>query len=261
MNYQFHYEALIARGRTRTLLGYKEIHHILPRCMGGTDDKSNLVALTAEEHFVAHLLLVKIFPGVKGLIGAAHLLSRGAGNNKVFGWLRRRSSEANKGNQYGLGRIHSAETRAKISAIHKGKKKSDEHIKKMSEAKRGKPNPSFREVITPEIRAKIAKLLTGRKQSPETIAKRVASLKGRPGPQLGIPRTDEERRKISLSMKGIPKTAETKARMSKAQEGNKHALGLKRGPMSEEHKRKMIESKKRNREARNAELKRLQPQG
>jgi len=41
---------------------YSEKHHIIPRCMGGSDEKSNLVKLTAREHFIAHTLLVKIYP-------------------------------------------------------------------------------------------------------------------------------------------------------------------------------------------------------
>lgn len=32
----------------------------MPKSLGGTDDKNNLVNLTAREHYIAHLLLVKI---------------------------------------------------------------------------------------------------------------------------------------------------------------------------------------------------------
>ena len=32
---------------------YVECHHIVPRCMGGLDVSSNLVYLTAREHFIA----------------------------------------------------------------------------------------------------------------------------------------------------------------------------------------------------------------
>ena len=38
---------------------YYERHHITPKFMGGTDDKENLVLLTAKEHFICHLLLTK----------------------------------------------------------------------------------------------------------------------------------------------------------------------------------------------------------
>lgn len=37
-------------------------HHIIPRCMGGTDDKNNLVELSLREHYLAHKLLKKIHP-------------------------------------------------------------------------------------------------------------------------------------------------------------------------------------------------------
>ena len=40
---------------------YCEIHHILPRCLGGTDDPVNLVKLTYREHYIAHWLLTKIY--------------------------------------------------------------------------------------------------------------------------------------------------------------------------------------------------------
>lgn len=39
---------------------YTEKHHIVPRCLGGSDEKENLVVLSAKEHFICHLLLVKI---------------------------------------------------------------------------------------------------------------------------------------------------------------------------------------------------------
>lgn len=42
---------------------YTENHHILPRSLGGLDDANNLVALTAREHFIAHLLLSKMYTG------------------------------------------------------------------------------------------------------------------------------------------------------------------------------------------------------
>ena len=35
----------------------KHIHHIIPQYLGGTDDPSNLIELTVEEHAEAHRLL------------------------------------------------------------------------------------------------------------------------------------------------------------------------------------------------------------
>lgn len=41
---------------------YYEKHHIIPRCLGGSDDDTNMISLTYREHFLAHLLLTKIYP-------------------------------------------------------------------------------------------------------------------------------------------------------------------------------------------------------
>lgn len=96
MNYKAHYERLIERARTREKpTGYIEIHHVKPRCMGGTDEQENLVPLTPEEHFTAHLLLAKMYPKNVGLIMAARMMcmtSHGR-NNKEYAWVRRRIAE------------------------------------------------------------------------------------------------------------------------------------------------------------------------
>ena len=41
---------------------YSEKHHIIPRSFGGTDDPENLVDLTPREHFICHMLLIKMVP-------------------------------------------------------------------------------------------------------------------------------------------------------------------------------------------------------
>lgn len=92
MNYQIHYDRLIERAKNRVLSGYVEVHHIVPKCMGGNNDKSNLVALTAEEHFVAHQLLHKIYPNVRGLKFALVNMTgnpHGKRSNKLYAWIRR----------------------------------------------------------------------------------------------------------------------------------------------------------------------------
>ena len=59
MNYQKIYDKLIDRRRSdRIKRG--DVHHVTPRSWGGTDESENLVKLTKAEHFLAHLLLVKI---------------------------------------------------------------------------------------------------------------------------------------------------------------------------------------------------------
>lgn len=54
--------------------GNFEIHHILPKCLGGTNDENNLVLLTYEEHVKAHMLLYIIYPEETKLLGAFKLL-------------------------------------------------------------------------------------------------------------------------------------------------------------------------------------------
>jgi len=74
MNYLYHYHSLIERARTRITTGYKESHHIIPKCSGGGNDPANLVDLTAREHYIAHILLAKIHGGT--LWHAVNLMGR-----------------------------------------------------------------------------------------------------------------------------------------------------------------------------------------
>lgn len=174
MNYQLHYDRLIAKARGRSISGYVEKHHVIPRCMGGSDEKENLVQLTAEEHFVAHQLLRKMFPKVRGLAFAMVAMTgnaHGHRNNKVYGWIRRDHIEMMSGAMKELwerpgyrerqqaamdlvrkrpgyreqfsrihrGRVKSEQERANISAARKGMKykpMSDESRQRMSAARK-----------------------------------------------------------------------------------------------------------------------------
>lgn len=155
MDYSAHYNRLIERARLRVLEGYCERHHVLPKCMGGGNEPGNLVDLTPEEHYVAHQLLVKIYPEVKGLALSAALMARKAVGMRLYGWLARHHSESMKGHKRNVGHKCSAETRAKISAAHTGMKRSPEH------------------------RARTGIAGKGRKQTKEHIEKRAAALRGK----------------------------------------------------------------------------------
>jgi hypothetical protein len=100
MDYKKHYNLLMDRSRGRKLEGYVEKHHIVPKCLNGSDDESNLAILTPEEHFLAHQLLVKMYPKCQPLINAAVIMTthhtNSRANNKLFGWLRRKASEYRK---------------------------------------------------------------------------------------------------------------------------------------------------------------------
>lgn len=53
-------ENALAENRKKAAGTYYEKHHIIPKFMGGSNTKENFVLLTAKEHFVAHMLLVKM---------------------------------------------------------------------------------------------------------------------------------------------------------------------------------------------------------
>jgi len=61
MNYIRIYNQIINKAKNRIIqdLQYYENHHIIPKCMGGSNKKDNLVKLTAREHFICHWLLFK----------------------------------------------------------------------------------------------------------------------------------------------------------------------------------------------------------
>ena len=95
MNYLRIYNKLITRAQNTTDTCV-ERHHIVPRCMGGNNKKSNIVKLSPEEHFFAHILLVKIYPETHGLILAVNRMCTGhtgKRNRVMYGWLRRRFIE------------------------------------------------------------------------------------------------------------------------------------------------------------------------
>lgn len=109
MDYQNIYNKLIARALTRNkdVAEYYESHHIVPRCLGGSDDRVNLADLTAREHFIAHLCLVKIHPGNGSLVKAAVMMACGSAQhkrsaNRIYEWLRKKHSVVMKEAQGGI---------------------------------------------------------------------------------------------------------------------------------------------------------------
>lgn len=74
------YYNIIDRAKSRSISSYTEKHHIIPRSMGGTNDSDNLVALTAREHFVCHLLLTRMTTGMdkkKMVLSVFYLTGKG----------------------------------------------------------------------------------------------------------------------------------------------------------------------------------------
>lgn len=54
------YFSLIESRRTMSRDCFTEKHHIIPKCMGGTNDPTNLVSLTPREHYICHRLLCEM---------------------------------------------------------------------------------------------------------------------------------------------------------------------------------------------------------
>ena len=120
MDYIRIYEAFIKdrRAKEPTLTGYTERHHILPRRLGGGDEPDNLIALTAEDHFFAHLLLAKIYGGqmwspVAFMVGGNRKDYRPIISRKAFGWVKRAlaQSKMREGAYQFDSRIHHLEHR------------------------------------------------------------------------------------------------------------------------------------------------------
>ncbi len=64
MDYLKIYNSLIQKRQDTPIVkgeSYSERHHIIPKSMGGTNKKENIVRLTAREHYIAHWLLFRIY--------------------------------------------------------------------------------------------------------------------------------------------------------------------------------------------------------
>jgi hypothetical protein len=161
MNYQKIYENLIQKARNRTSVSeYTELHHIIPKCMNGDNSASNLVRLTAREHFIAHALLYRIHKTSKLAHAWFSMLRTGNGQQRNFTsrqYKKAREAHVNAlKKQVGIknpfyGRKHTDEAKRKISNANIGRKRSEEVIKKWVSDVASVPK-------TPEHRKKIGRL-------------------------------------------------------------------------------------------------------
>lgn len=177
---------LETRGRFECGEEYHERHHIVPRCMDGSDDSENLIDLFAEEHFIAHKFLAEENPDNTKLVHAYAAMAfigndhqeryrltpeEYADARKSFSEMlkqkyrdknahpsygthiseerKRIIGNANRGNKYCVGRKISDETRKKIGDANRNP--SEETRRKMSESQKGKNigqnNPRAKVVI------------------------------------------------------------------------------------------------------------------
>lgn len=188
MNYHTHYSRLIERATGRDLTGYSERHHIVPRCMGGSECPDNLVRLTAREHFVAHQLLVKMHPEVRGLIFAANRMTHSAKGrsfgNRKYAWLRERHAIAMSAQM----KNYYADPTAKVLAGDRQKARlsnDPEYAKRLiaashTEASRVKASVSLRATLaTPAGKAVMCRAAVEKASRPEQRALRSDLLRAR----------------------------------------------------------------------------------
>lgn len=122
MNYKKTYNQIVQRAKNRIIAGYVEKHHIIPRCMGGNDNKENIVKLTSKEHFLSHKLLCEIYPNDTKLKLALCFMTYGKGNSK------QKRTYITSLSEYERARKNFSKS---ISLLTKGVNKSKEHCESM----------------------------------------------------------------------------------------------------------------------------------
>ena len=171
---------------------YYESHHIIPRSLGGTEDKNNKVLLTAREHFIVHKCLPLIYLKEDN-INAYHkmnhalhrfLYSKNSNNYKIssreYERIKQQHSKSISESLKGIERTEEfgknvSEGLKKYYETNKhpweGRQHSEETLEKMSKKQSGKNNPMYGRERTEEERKKISNTMKGHKKSPETIEK------------------------------------------------------------------------------------------
>lgn len=179
MNYSSIYTSLIEKvsSQERVKLkksedGYQyyETHHIVPRAEGGSDTNENLILLTAREHYIAHLLLAKIYGGSQ--IYAYNLMANRTGCSHKYRLFREELADMvgnntksyirTNGHPKGFkGKKHSEESKRMISEAGKGRTQSDNQ-RAQSSIRMKKNNPAK----TDEVKQKLREAWVERRKTP-----------------------------------------------------------------------------------------------
>lgn len=148
---------LNARDNKKDVNNYQELHHIIPKCLNGTDDKSNLIYLYPQEHYYAHKLLALENPQCQGLQFAwwnmCHCRKAGKDNDRIY--------QVNP-DEYAEARVRFSklisEKLSGENAYWYGKKQSEESNKKRSEKLSGENNPMYGKNHSQAVKDYISKL-------------------------------------------------------------------------------------------------------
>jgi len=141
--YKVWHDNIIKKAFDRKIKGYFERHHILPRSLGGSNNKDNIVKLTAKEHFIIHMLLCKFTIGnayYKMLYAFKSMCKLKNNNHKRDYKITSRISEklrleAEKNNP-----VYRDDVKSKISKANKGRIRNKETRLQMSKSKKGNKN-------------------------------------------------------------------------------------------------------------------------
>jgi hypothetical protein len=188
--YRNWYISIIQNRLANPIIGdeYAEKHHIVPKSIvpAYKSEKSNLVKLTAKEHFICHLLLTK-FTKDKDYFRMCKALSKMTQNfyherrftAGYYSLARRANSEAMR--KYNPAK--SASVRARLSEKSVGRKHSEETKKKISLSNKGRVSPNRGKTLGPrsiETKQKISETKKGQTQTEEHKRKAAAARLGRP---------------------------------------------------------------------------------
>jgi hypothetical protein len=192
------YYKITSNAKQRITEGYTELHHIIPQSMGGSNDKENLVELTAREHFICHWLLIKMTEGeARGkMLYALHGM-------RAENRYQQRYSSSITARVYERYRIEHSENHSKKMkgrpAKNKGRPMSDEQKQLLRE--KAKANHASGKVYSEESQKKRLSKMIGYKHSDETKLKQSLASKGKPkGPM-----SEEEKLKRSRTQTGVAK--------------------------------------------------------
>lgn len=114
------YYQIITRAVSREIPQLTQKHHIVPKSLGGSNNKTNLVHLTFREHFIAHWLLTKMCDGDNKKKMHYAFWAMGCFNKQRI--TSQAYAIAMKYHYETItGRVCSIDTRRKISRANKGK--------------------------------------------------------------------------------------------------------------------------------------------